>query len=126
MAGKLTQLKDVALGHNQFKQFPKALYRCCDLRSVSMPSNRIFSLPGSISNMTQIHSLDLSWNQIHDLPHGFGQLTQLTNLRLDGNPLEWPPWDFVLQHKSFAVLKWEEHLARLRSQMELQSACRRH
>jgi hypothetical protein len=85
--GRLTQLKDLALGLNQLTALPEWLGRLTQLQKLYLFQNQLTVLPEWLGRLTQLQRLDLSYNQLTALPESLGRLTQLKTLDFSGDQL---------------------------------------
>ncbi|MEM9923344.1 MAG: COR domain-containing protein [Cyanobacteria bacterium P01_D01_bin.50] len=99
--GKLTQLKKLILGKdeydedgvyintigNKLRELPKEIGLLNQLEELHIAKNQLSSLPAEIGQLTNLQSLNLSQNKLSSLPAEIGQLTNLKTLDLLSNEL---------------------------------------
>ncbi len=59
------------LGHNEFEEFPRHLYRLSNLWELNLAHNKISALPIEVTNMERLRRLDLTENPIEALGQSF-------------------------------------------------------
>lgn len=85
---RLSQLTELFLHHNHFKEFPSVLCHLPSLLSLWLSHNQIPSIPDDITNLSLLRRLHLDHNRIESFPVSLTSLPNLQVLYLNHNSLK--------------------------------------
>ncbi|KAJ5725742.1 uncharacterized protein N7483_007099 [Penicillium malachiteum] len=72
---------------NNFREFPKGVYKLPLLEILDLSRNKIGALPDEISRLKSLRVLSVMQNRLVDLPVGLSDMNKLQILKVAGNPL---------------------------------------
>ena len=95
----LTQLKELILTHNNFKQLAKEIGMLKNLQRLDLQKNLFCTLQPDIFKLTQLKELNLEENECKQLPKEIGMLVSLQRLNLKKNRFS------TLPHELFKLVE---------------------
>ncbi|KAJ6172108.1 hypothetical protein N7470_001175 [Penicillium chermesinum] len=75
---------------NNFREFPKGVYKLPLLEILDLSRNKINTLPDEIKKLKSLRVLSVMQNRLDELPIGLSDMNKLQILKVAGNPLRWP------------------------------------
>ncbi|KAJ5635239.1 uncharacterized protein N7484_008552 [Penicillium longicatenatum] len=75
---------------NNFREFPKGVYKLPLLEILDLSRNKIGLLPDEIGKLKSLRVLSVMQNRLDDLPAGLSDMNKLQVLKVAGNPLRSP------------------------------------
>ncbi|KAJ5759726.1 hypothetical protein N7520_006882 [Penicillium odoratum] len=75
---------------NNFREFPKGVYKLPLLEILDLSRNKIGLLPDEIGKIKSLRVLSIMQNRLDDLPVGLSDMNKLQVLKVAGNPLRSP------------------------------------
>ena len=115
--GQLTNLRNLALYHNELTTLPPEIGQLTNLVDLSLFDNQLTMLPSEIGQLTNLLGIDLNTNQLTDLPPEIGLLNQLGRLHVNGNQLEELPPEIGLLTNLQTLTLHNNHLRELPPEM---------
>ncbi|CAI7645538.1 unnamed protein product [Penicillium manginii] len=85
-----SHLRYLNIRANNFREFPKGVYKLPLLEILDLSRNKINSLPDEISKLKSLRVLSIMQNRLDDLPVGLSDMNKLQILKIAGNPLRYP------------------------------------
>ncbi|OQD85505.1 hypothetical protein PENANT_c010G04110 [Penicillium antarcticum] len=75
---------------NNFREFPKGIYKLPLLEILDLSRNKIKEIPDEISKLKSLRVLSVMQNRLEDLPVGLSEMPKLQVIKCAGNPLRAP------------------------------------
>ncbi|KAF9887850.1 RAM signaling network component [Aspergillus nanangensis] len=75
---------------NNFREFPKGVYKLPLLEILDLSRNKISHLPEEIKKLSSLRVLSVMQNRLDDLPLSISDMNKLQILKVAGNPLRYP------------------------------------
>lgn len=75
---------------NNFREFPRGVYKLPLLEILDISRNKITKLPDEINRLSSLRVLSVVQNRLDDLPLGISDMNKLQILKVAGNPLRRP------------------------------------
>ncbi|KAJ5172442.1 hypothetical protein N7492_005035 [Penicillium capsulatum] len=75
---------------NNFREFPKGVYKLPLLEILDISRNKVTALPDEINKLRSLRVLSVMQNRLDDLPVGLSEMNKLQILKVAGNPLRYP------------------------------------
>ncbi|KAJ6060647.1 hypothetical protein N7444_002501 [Penicillium canescens] len=75
---------------NNFREFPKGIYKLPLLEILDLSRNKIKEIPDEISKLKSLRVLSVMQNRLEDLPVGLSEMPKLQVIKCAGNPLRSP------------------------------------
>ncbi|KAJ5445220.1 RAM signaling pathway SOG2 [Penicillium cf. griseofulvum] len=88
-------IKDEVERANNFREFPKGVYKLPLLEILDLSRNKIKELPNEISKLKSLRVLSMMQNRLTDLPAGLSEMHKLQIFKCVGNPLRKPLRDIL-------------------------------
>ncbi|KAJ5907768.1 hypothetical protein N7495_000450 [Penicillium taxi] len=85
-----SHLRYLNIRANNFREFPKGVYKLPLLEILDISRNKISTLPDEISKLKSLRVLSVMQNRLDDLPAGLSDMNKLQILKVAGNPLRLP------------------------------------
>ncbi|KAA8649116.1 hypothetical protein EYZ11_000680 [Aspergillus tanneri] len=85
-----SHLRYLNIRANNFREFPKGVYKLPLLEILDISRNKISHLPEQIKKLTSLRVLSVMQNRLDDLPLGVSDMNKLQILKVAGNPLRYP------------------------------------
>ncbi|KAJ5105450.1 hypothetical protein NUU61_002797 [Penicillium alfredii] len=85
-----SHLRYLNIRANNFREFPKGVYKLPLLEILDLSRNKISALPEEISKLKSLRVLSVMQNRLDDLPLGLSDMNKLQILKIAGNPLRYP------------------------------------
>ncbi|KAK1143091.1 RAM signaling network component [Aspergillus melleus] len=85
-----SHLRYLNIRSNNFREFPKGVYKLPFLEILDLSRNKISHLPEEIKKLTSLRVLSVMSNRLDDLPLGVSDMNKLQILKVAGNPLRSP------------------------------------
>ncbi|GLI77607.1 RAM signaling network component [Penicillium ochrochloron] len=85
-----SHLRYLNIRANNFREFPKGVYKLPLLEILDLSRNKINALPDEISKLRSLRVLSIMQNRLDDLPVGLSDMNKLQILKIAGNPLRYP------------------------------------
>ncbi|PYH95187.1 cell morphogenesis protein Sog2 [Aspergillus ellipticus CBS 707.79] len=85
-----SHLRYLNIRANNFREFPKGVYKLPLLEILDISRNKISHLPEEIKKLTSLRVLSVMQNRLDDLPLGISDMNKLQILKVAGNPLRYP------------------------------------
>ncbi|KAF7585925.1 RAM signaling network component [Aspergillus hancockii] len=85
-----SHLRYLNIRANNFREFPKGVYKLPLLEILDLSRNKISHLPEEIKKLTSLRVLSVMQNRLDDLPLGISDMNKLQILKVAGNPLRYP------------------------------------
>lgn len=82
-----SHLRYLNIRANNFREFPKGVYKLPLLEILDLSRNKISHLPEEIKKLTSLRVLSVMQNRLNDLPLGISDMNKLQILKVAGNPL---------------------------------------
>ncbi|KAH8697192.1 putative cell morphogenesis protein Sog2 [Talaromyces proteolyticus] len=75
---------------NNFREFPKGIYRLPLLEILDLSRNKISRIPDEVRKLTSLRVFSIMQNRLDDLPAGLADMNKLQILKVSGNFLKYP------------------------------------
>ncbi|EIT78396.1 cell morphogenesis protein Sog2 [Aspergillus flavus] len=85
-----SHLRYLNIRANNFREFPKGVYKLPLLEILDLSRNKISQLPEEIKKLSSLRVLSVMQNRLDDLPLGVSDMNKLQILKVAGNPLRNP------------------------------------
>ncbi|KAJ5304835.1 uncharacterized protein N7443_004495 [Penicillium atrosanguineum] len=85
-----SHLRYLNIRANNFREFPKGVYKLPLLEILDLSRNKINALPDEINKLKSLRVLSTMQNRLDDLPTGLSEMNKLQILKIAGNPLRYP------------------------------------
>ncbi|GES62577.1 cell morphogenesis protein Sog2 [Aspergillus terreus] len=85
-----SHLRYLNIRANNFREFPKGVYKLPLLEILDLSRNKISHLPEEIKKLTSLRVLSVMQNRLDDLPLSISDMNKLQILKVAGNPLRYP------------------------------------
>ncbi|KAJ5915119.1 hypothetical protein N7454_011231 [Penicillium verhagenii] len=85
-----SHLRYLNIRANNFREFPKGIYKLPLLEILDLSRNKIGLLPDEIGKLKSLRVLSIMQNRLDDLPAGLSDMNKLQVLKVAGNPLRSP------------------------------------
>ncbi|KAE8374104.1 RAM signaling pathway protein-domain-containing protein [Aspergillus bertholletiae] len=85
-----SHLRYLNIRANNFREFPKGVYKLPLLEILDLSRNKISHLPEEIKKLTSLRVLSVMQNRLDDIPLGVSDMNKLQILKVAGNPLRSP------------------------------------
>ncbi|PKY02185.1 cell morphogenesis protein Sog2 [Aspergillus campestris IBT 28561] len=85
-----SHLKYLNIRSNNFREFPKGVYKLPFLEILDLSRNKLSHLPEEIKRLTSLRVLSVAQNRLDELPLGLSDMNKLQILKVAGNPLRQP------------------------------------
>ncbi|KAJ5281558.1 hypothetical protein N7478_006930 [Penicillium angulare] len=85
-----SHLRYLNIRANNFREFPKGVYKLLLLEILDLSRNKISILPDEISRLKSLRVLSVMQNRLDELPVGLSDMNKLQILKVAGNPLRSP------------------------------------
>ncbi|KAJ5673857.1 hypothetical protein N7462_009296 [Penicillium macrosclerotiorum] len=85
-----SHLRYLNIRANNFREFPKGVYKLPLLEILDLSRNKINALPDEINKLKSLRVLSVMQNRLDDLPVGLSEMNKLQILKIAGNPLRYP------------------------------------
>ncbi|KAJ5176266.1 uncharacterized protein N7482_002143 [Penicillium canariense] len=85
-----SHLRYLNIRANNFREFPKGVYKLPLLEILDLSRNKINALPAEINKLKSLRVLSIMQNRLDDLPVGLSDMNKLQILKIAGNPLRYP------------------------------------
>ncbi|OJJ44704.1 hypothetical protein ASPZODRAFT_71386 [Penicilliopsis zonata CBS 506.65] len=85
-----SHLRYLNIRANNFREFPKGVYKLPLLEILDLSRNKISKLPDEIKKLASLRVLSVMQNRLDDLPFGLSEMSKLQILKVAGNPLRYP------------------------------------
>ncbi|KAJ6123853.1 Leucine rich repeat 4 [Penicillium samsonianum] len=85
-----SHLRYLNIRANNFREFPKGVYKLPLLEILDLSRNKIKELPNEISKLKSLRVLSVMQNRLIDLPVGLSEMHKLQIFKCVGNPLRKP------------------------------------
>ncbi|CDM27863.1 RAM signalling pathway, SOG2 [Penicillium roqueforti FM164] len=85
-----SHLRYLNIRANNFREFPKGVYKLPLLEILDLSRNKIKELPNEISKLKSLRVLSVMQNRLIDLPAGLSEMHKLQIFKCVGNPLRKP------------------------------------
>ncbi|KAL9617178.1 MAG: hypothetical protein Q9160_008032 [Pyrenula sp. 1 TL-2023] len=82
-----SQLRYLNIRGNEFRDFPKAIYKLPLLEILDMSKNKLRKIPDEIRHLSSLKVLSLMHNRIEDLPYSMSDMNQLQIIKMANNPM---------------------------------------
>ncbi|KGO68510.1 Leucine rich repeat 4 [Penicillium italicum] len=90
-----SHLRYLNIRANNFREFPKGVYKLPLLEILDLSRNKIKELPNEISKLKSLRVLSVMQNRLIDLPVGLSEMHKLQIFKCVGNPLRKPLRDIL-------------------------------
>ncbi|CAG8930879.1 unnamed protein product [Penicillium salamii] len=90
-----SHLRYLNIRANNFREFPKGVYKLPLLEILDLSRNKIKELPNEISKLKSLRVLSVMQNRLSDLPVGLSEMHKLQIFKCAGNPLRKPLRDIL-------------------------------
>ncbi|OQE36312.1 hypothetical protein PENCOP_c012G06718 [Penicillium coprophilum] len=90
-----SHLRYLNIRANNFREFPKGVYKLPLLEILDLSRNKIKELPNEISKLKSLRVLSMMQNRLVDLPVGLSEMHKLQIFKCVGNPLRKPLRDIL-------------------------------
>ncbi|KAJ5963571.1 Leucine rich repeat 4 [Penicillium vulpinum] len=90
-----SHLRYLNIRANNFREFPKGVYKLPLLEILDLSRNKIKELPNEISKLKSLRVLSVMQNRLIDLPAGLSEMHKLQIFKCVGNPLRKPLRDIL-------------------------------
>ncbi|KAJ5326038.1 uncharacterized protein N7506_009140 [Penicillium brevicompactum] len=90
-----SHLRYLNIRANNFREFPKGVYKLPLLEILDLSRNKIKELPNEISKLKSLRVLSMMQNRLNDLPVGLSEMHKLQIFKCAGNPLRQPFRDIL-------------------------------
>ncbi|KAJ5112283.1 hypothetical protein N7532_000328 [Penicillium argentinense] len=85
-----SHLRYLNIRANNFREFPKGVYKLPLLEILDLSRNKINALPDEISKLKSLRVLSVMQNRLDDLPVSLSDMNKLQILKIAGNPVRYP------------------------------------
>ncbi|KAJ5559893.1 hypothetical protein N7513_002292 [Penicillium frequentans] len=85
-----SHLRYLNIRANNFREFPKGVYKLPLLEILDLSRNKIGLLPDEVGKLRSLRVLSIMQNRLDDLPAGLSDMNKLQVLKVAGNPLRSP------------------------------------
>ncbi|EKV19696.1 Cell morphogenesis protein Sog2, putative [Penicillium digitatum] len=98
-----SHLRYLNIRANNFREFPKGVYKLPLLEILDLSRNKIKELPNEISKLKSLRVLSVMQNRLTDLPVGLSEMHKLQIFKCIGNPLRKPLRDILEETENDAT-----------------------
>ncbi|KAJ5214370.1 hypothetical protein N7449_001539 [Penicillium cf. viridicatum] len=98
-----SHLRYLNIRANNFREFPKGVYKLPLLEILDLSRNKIKELPNEISKLKSLRVLSVMQNRLVDLPAGLSEMHKLQIFKCVGNPLRKPLRDILEETENDAT-----------------------
>ncbi|KAJ5501442.1 Leucine rich repeat 4 [Penicillium expansum] len=98
-----SHLRYLNIRANNFREFPKGVYKLPLLEILDLSRNKIKELPNEISKLKSLRVLSVMQNRLIDLPVGLSEMHKLQIFKCIGNPLRKPLRDILEETENDAT-----------------------
>ncbi|KAJ9215770.1 hypothetical protein DTO166G4_2607 [Paecilomyces variotii] len=85
-----SHLRYLNIRANNFREFPKGVYKLPLLEILDLSRNKISKIPEEIRKLKSLRVFSIMQNRLDDLPVGLSEMNKLQILKVSGNSLKYP------------------------------------
>ncbi|KAL2013821.1 hypothetical protein VTN00DRAFT_1346 [Thermoascus crustaceus] len=85
-----SHLRYLNIRANNFREFPKGVYKLPLLEILDLSRNKISKIPDEIRKLKSLRVFSIMQNRLDDLPTGLSEMNKLQILKVAGNSLKYP------------------------------------